>query len=128
MNKNVQDQLNKFAADVGDTLIATGVVDFDGGLEAYVAHDVQGKDYNVQRSASLFAMIVNILNKVLDEVYEKKEFVDEVLVTTKDSYFLVRMIEKEKHYHGITFSATENIDRIRELTDKYRPEFARELG
>lgn len=127
MKEEVQELLENFSSEAGSALIATGIVNLDGGLEAYVAHEIQGKDYNVQRSATIFAMIVNILNKTLDEVYLKQEFVNEILVSAANTYFLVNMVIEEKYFHGITFSSAANIDNIRSLMNKYKPLFAEEL-
>jgi len=127
MKNNLQDILKKFSSEIGETMIATGIVNIDGGLEAYVASDQLGEGYNVQRSASIFAMIVNVLNKTLCEIYEAKEDVDEVLVTTQNSYFIVKMIETEKYFHGATFTFETDINHIRQTMKNYKSLFAEEL-
>lgn len=127
MEKNLQDLLEKFSSEVGEALIATGIVNLNGGLEAYMAHEIQGKDYNVQRTASIFAMIVNILNKTLDEIYLKQEIVDEVLVTTQKTHFLAKILAHDKYYHGITFTSGADVNIVRKLMENYKPLFVERL-
>jgi hypothetical protein len=128
MKENLQELLKKFSSEVGDTLIATGIVNIDGGLEGYAANEVRGKTYNIQRSATIFAMIVNILNNTLNEIYEGKDEVDEVLVTSKKSYFLVRMIEAEKYFQGVTFTIDGDLNHVRQIMQNYKSLIAEQLN
>jgi hypothetical protein len=128
MKKKLEQLLKKFSSEIGPTLIATGIVNIDGGLEAYSASDTLGKGYKLQRSASIFAMIVNILNKTLCEIYEgQEEAVEEMLVTSKKSCFIVTMIESDNYFHGATFTIEGDIDKVREVIKKYKAEFAEVL-
>ena len=125
MKAKLEELLKKFSSEIGSTLIATGIVNIDGGLEAYTASNTLGKGYKLQRSASIFAMIVNILNKTLCEIYEgREEAVEEMLVTSKKSCFIVTMIEPDKYFHGATFTIETEIDKVREVIKKYKNEFA----
>ena len=119
-NSNSGALLAEFADQVGPNLIATGIVTDSGKLECYIVKNQDGKKYDVERSASIFAMIVNIFNVTLAEIYEKKEEVDEVLVTTESNYFLVRIIQPRNLWHGITFKKDTDIHLIRQLMKHYK--------
>lgn len=127
MSEKLKAVLEKFSSEVEDSLIATGIVSIDGKLEAYHAHGDRGRDYNVERPASVFAMIVNILDKTLIEVYEGEEDVDEVLVTTAKSFYIFRAMGKGDFYHGATFTARTDIDQVRKRMQDYEPLFVEAL-
>ena len=127
MDGELKGILKAFSAEVEENLIATGIVSIDGKLGEYEAHTARGRTYNVERSASIFAMIVNILDKTLIEVYEGKEDVGEVLVTTKKSFYIFRAIGKGAYYHGATFISGTDMERVRKVMKKYEPLFAERL-
>ncbi len=127
MSETLKEILKNFSAEVEATLIATGIVSIDGKLEVYDAHSVRGGTYNVERSASIFAMIVNILDKTLIEVYEGKEDVAEVLVTTKKSFYIFRAIGNGAHFQGATFTIDTDVNQVREIMKKYEPLFVEAL-
>jgi len=123
MLENLQKVLENFLEEAGGEAIGTGIVDFDGKTEAYATHGTFDKDYNVQRSASTFAMIVNVLNKTLGGIYMKDDEVDEILVTSKNGLFLLGVIKTEKCFQGVTVTRGGDIEKIRELIKKYKPLF-----
>ena len=127
MSDKLKAVLEKFSSEVEETLIATGIVSIDGKLEAYYAHSSRGGAYNVERSASIFAMVVNLLDKTLVEVYEGKENVAEVLVTTGKSFYIFRAIGQGDYFQGATFTNDADVNRIRELLKKFEPVFLEAL-
>lgn len=127
MRDEVQTVLENFSLEAGALLIATGVVSLDGVLEAYIANAALGSTYNVQRSASTFAMIVNILNAILPDITGKQEDVTEVTVVAEDTCFMVRLGIKERYYHGVTFSVPGEKEQISRLMEHYRPLFTEAL-
>ena len=128
MSEKLDAVLEKFSSDVEETLIATGIVSIDGKLESYDAHSTRGSGYNVERSASIFAMVVNLLDKTLVEVYEGKEQVGEVLVTTGKSFYIFRAIGRGDYYQGATFTTDADINQVREVMQKYEPAFVEALS
>jgi hypothetical protein len=123
-NKDLMTLLTEFSEEMADSLIATGIVSNDGNLEAYVTDGARGGSYNVEFSASIFAMMVNVLNNSLCEIYEDIEDVVELTATTQNSTFLFRMIDKGTYFHGVTFTEHAEADQIRQLMEKYETLFA----
>lgn len=119
----LEETLEKFASEVEDALIATGIVNNDGTLQAYVTHGDRGTNYNVERSASIFAMMVNVLNNTLCDIYNGIENVRELKATTKNSCFLFRLIENGRYFHGVTFTSGGDSKAIRQLMEKYEGDF-----
>ncbi len=115
----LEKELNKFKEEIGDVLIATGIVSIDGApvVEVYGALESQ---FNPQRASTIFAMLINVLNKSLSEIYESKT-VQEILISTETSYFTVSVIGQGDYFHGTVVSDKADIKAIRELTKKYEP-------
>ena len=127
MSENLQKLLEDFLKEAELESVATGIIDFDGKELAYAIHGTFGKDFNSQRAASVFAMVVNFLNKTLVGIYSGSDEVDEILVTSKGGYFILGVIESEKCFQGVAISKKEDIEKIRVLIQKYRPLFAAQL-
>ncbi|MCP4681985.1 MAG: hypothetical protein GY864_06615 [Desulfobacterales bacterium] len=127
MSENLQKLLGDFLKETGLKSVATGIIDFDGKELAYAIHGTFDKDFNSQRAASVFAMVVNFLNKTLVGIYSGSDEVDEILVTSKGGYFILGVIESEKCFQGVAISKNEDIEKIRGLMKKYRPLFADQL-
>jgi len=127
MAENLQKLLEEFLEEAGDKVIGTGIVDSDGKCEAYAIHGTFDKDYNVQRTASTFAMIVNVLNKTLGGIYMKEDEVEEILVTSKSGFFFLEVLESERWFQGVTANKDSDIDKIWQLMKKYKPLFQDQL-
>ena len=127
MSEKLREVLKGFSSEVEANLIATGIVSIDGKLEAYDAHGARGGTYNVERSASIFAMVVNLLDKTLIEVYEGQENVDEIVVTTKKSFYMFRAIGKGDYYQGATFTIETDVNQVRDVMKKYESLFLEAL-
>lgn len=121
--ESLQRALEEFGRELGGCLVATGVVNLDGGLEAYVPAKER---FRPQRASSVFALVVNVLNKSLDEIYQT-DLVKELLVIAENSYFLLRMLGRE-HFHGLVASKEADLERTRRLMQEYEPKLLRALG
>ncbi len=127
MVDKLQSVLKDFLKEADLDSIATGIIDFDGKELAYVIHGTFDQDFNSQRAASVFAMVVNFLNKTIGGIYSKSDEVDEILVTSQGGYFILGVIETEKCFQGVAIRKIDDIDKIRGLIKKYKPLFAEQL-
>jgi hypothetical protein len=118
----LKELLDKFASEASDALIATAIVSNDGTAEVYKIQE--GHDYNVKRSAAILAVIQNVLNNTLCELYDGIENVTEMLATTKKGYFLYREIGNGEYFHGVTFKSESDVASMRQLMEKYAALFA----
>ena len=123
MSENLQELLEEFVKDAGLESIATAIVDFFGKELAYSIHGTFGKDFNPEHAASVFVMVVNFLNKTLGDIHFKDDEVEEILVTSKNGYFFLEVIEAEKCFQGVAVTKKEDINKIRQLVKKYKPQF-----
>jgi predicted regulator of Ras-like GTPase activity (Roadblock/LC7/MglB family) len=127
MSENLQNLLGEFIKETGLDSVASAIVDFDGKELAYIIHGTFDKEFNSQRAASVFAMVVNFLNKTLGGIHFEEDEVKEIAVTSKNGYFLLQVIETENCFLGVAVSKEEDIGKIRKLIKKYEPLFLENL-
>ena len=123
MSENLQNLLGEFVKEAGLNSVASAIVDFDGKELAYIIHGTFDKEFNSQRAASVFAMVVNFLNKTLGGIHFEEDEVEEIVVTSKNGYFLLRVIKTENCFLGVAVAKEEDIGKIRKLLKKYEPLF-----
>ncbi len=107
--------------------VATALVDFDGKELAYLIHGTFDKDFNSQRAASVFSMVVNFLDKTLGGIHFEEDEVEDIVVTSKNGYFLLKVIKAEECFLGVAVAKDEDISKIRNLVEKYGPMFLEQL-
>jgi len=127
MSENLQNLLGEFVKDAGLDSVASAIVDLDGKELAYKIHGTFDKEFNSQRAASVFAMVVNFLNKTLGGIHFEEDEVEEIVVTSKNGYFILRVIETEKCFMGVAVAKEEDVGKIRKLIKKYEPLFLENL-
>lgn len=127
MTENLQNLLEEFVKEAGLDSVASAMVDFDGKELAYVIHGTFDKEFNSQRAASVFAMVVNFLNKTLGGIHFEEDEVEDIVVTSKNGYFILRVIETEKCFMGIAVAKEEDVGSILKLIEKYEPLFLKSL-
>ena len=123
MSENLQKLLENFIKEASLESVATAIVDFDGKELSFAIHGTFDREFNSQRAASVFAMVVNFLNKTLGGIHFAEDEVEEILVTSKHGYFLLEIIKAEKCFQGVAISKEEDINKIRTLIKKYKPLF-----
>ncbi|SPD76118.1 hypothetical protein PITCH_A840004 [uncultured Desulfobacterium sp.] len=123
MSEKLQNLLEDFIKEAKLESVAAGIVDFDGKELAYAIHGTFDREFNSQRAASVFAMVVNFMNKTLGGIHFEEDEVEEVLVTSRHGYFLLEVIKTEKCFQGVAISKEEDFNRIRDLMKKYKPMF-----
>ena len=123
MTDNFQDTLEEFVKEAGLDSIVSAIVDFDGKELAYVAQGTFDKKFNRQRAASVFTMVVNLLNQTLSEIHFEEDEVEEIVVTSKKGYFILRVIETEKRFMGVAVVKEEDVEKILQLINRYEPLF-----
>lgn len=127
MSDNLQNLLGEFVKEAGLDSVASAIVDLDGKELAYIIHGTFDKEFNSQRAASVFAMVVNFLNKTLGGIHFEEDEVEEIVVTSKNGYFVLRVIETEKCFMGVAVAKEEDVGKIRKLIKKYEPLFVENL-
>ena len=127
MTENLQNLLEQFVKEAGLDSVASAMVDFDGKELAYVIHGTFDKEFNSQRAASVFAMVVNFLNKTLGGIHFEEDEVEDIVVTSKNGYFILRVIETEKCFMGVAVAKEEDVGSILKLIEKYEPLFLKSL-
>jgi len=127
MSENLQNLLGEFVKEAGLDSVASAIVDLDGKELAYKIHGTFDKEFNSQRAASVFAMVVNFLNKTLGGIHFEEDEVEEIVVTSKNGYFILRVIETEKCFMGVAVAKEEDVGKIRKLIKKYEPLFLENL-
>ena len=127
MSESLQNLLGEFVKEAGLDSVASAIVDFDGKELAYIIHGTFDKEFNSQRAASVFAMVVNFLNKTLGGIHFEEDEVEEIVVTSKNGYFVLRVIETEKCFMGVAVAKEEDVGKIRKLIKKYEPLFLESL-
>ena len=127
MTDNLQNLLGEFVKEAGLDSIASAIVDFDGKELAYIIHGTFDKEFNSQRAASLFAMVVNFLNKTLGGIHFEDDEVEEIVITSKNGYFVLRVIETEKCFMGVAVEKEEDVNKILQLINRYEPRFLESL-
>jgi predicted regulator of Ras-like GTPase activity (Roadblock/LC7/MglB family) len=127
MSENLQNVLGEFVKEAGLDSVASAIVDLDGKEKAYKIHGTFDKEFNSQRAASVFAMVVNFLNKTLGGIHFEEDEVKEIVVTSKNGYFILQVIETEKCFLGVAVAKEEDIGKIRKLIKKYEPLFVESL-
>lgn len=127
MSDNLQNLLGEFVKEAGLDSVASAIVDLDGKELAYIIHGTFDKEFNSQRAASVFAMVVNFLNKTLGGIHFEEDEVEEIVVTSKNGYFVLRVIETEKCFMGVAVAKEEDVGKIRKLIKKYEPLFVESL-
>lgn len=127
MTDNFQDTLGKFVKEAGLDSIASAIVDFDGKELAYVAQGTFDKKFNRQSAASVFTMVVNLLNQTLSEIHFEEDEVEEIVVTSKKGYFILRVIETKKRFMGVAVVKEEDVEKILQLINRYEPLFLENL-
>ena len=127
MSDDLQRLLGDFVKESKLESVAIALVDFDGTELAYIIHGTFDKDFKSQRAASVFAMVVNFLNKTLGGIHFAEDEVDDILVTSKNGYFLLQVIETEKCFLGVAITKDEDVPTIRKLVTKYQPLFLENL-
>ena len=127
MSENLQDLLEDFIKEANLESVATAIVDLDGKELAFAIHGTFNSEFNSQRAASLFAMVVNFLNKTLGGIHFAEDEVEEIMVTSNHGYFLLEIIKHEKCFQGVAISKEEDITKIRTLIKKYKPLFLAHL-
>ena len=127
MSENLQNLLGEFVKEAGLDSVASAIVDLDGKELAYKIHGTFDKEFNSQRAASVFAMVVNFLNKTLGGIHFEEDEVEEIVVTSKNGYFILRVIETEKCFMGVAVAKEEDVGKIRKLIKKYEPLFVESL-
>ncbi len=123
MSQNLQKIIDEFINDTGLESLATAIVDFDGKELAYGIHGTFDKEFNSWHAASVFAMVVNFLDKTLGGIHFEEDEVEEILVTSKNGYFLLQVLKHEECFLGVAVSKEEDIKNMSELIAKYRPRF-----
>ena len=127
MSDNLQNLLGEFVKEAGFDSVACAIVDFDGKQLAYIIHGTFDKEFNSQRAASVFTMVVNFLNQTLGGIHFEEDEVEEIVVTSKNGYFILRVIETEKCFMGVAVAKEEDVGKIRKLIKKYEPLFLENL-
>ena len=127
MSENLQNLLGEFVKEAGLDSVASAIVDLDGKELAYIIHGTFDKEFNSQRAASVFAMVVNFLNKTLGGIHFEEDEVEEIVVTSKNGYFILRVIETEKCFMGVAVAKEQDVGKIRKLIKKYEPLFLENL-
>ena len=127
MSENLQNLLGEFVKEAGLDSVASAIVDLDGKELAYIIHGTFDKEFNSQRAASVFAMVVNFLNKTLGGIHFEEDEVEEIVVTSKNGYFILRVIETEKCFMGVAVAKEQDVGKIRKLIKKYEPLFLKNL-
>lgn len=127
MSENLQKLLGDFVKEADLESVATALVDFDGKELAYLIHGTFDKDFNSQRAASVFAMVVNFLDKTLGGIHFEEDEVEDIVVTSKNGYFLLKVIKAEKCFLGVAVSKDKDISKIHDLVEKYGPMFSEQL-
>ncbi|MBW1829309.1 MAG: hypothetical protein JRI74_07800 [Deltaproteobacteria bacterium] len=127
MSENLQNLLGEFVKEAGLDSVASAIVDLDGKELAYKIHGTFDKEFNSQRAASVFAMVVNFLNKTLGGIHFEEDEVEEIVVTSKNGYYILRVIETEKCFMGVAVAKEEDVGKIRKLIKKYEPLFLENL-
>ena len=127
MSENLQNLLGEFVKEAGLDSVASAIVDLDGKELAYIIHGTFDKEFNSQRAASVFAMVVNFLNKTLGGIHFEEDEVEGIVITSKNGYFVLRVIETEKCFMGVAVAKEEDVGKIRKLIKKYEPLFLENL-
>jgi predicted regulator of Ras-like GTPase activity (Roadblock/LC7/MglB family) len=127
MTENFQNLLGEFVKEAKLDSVASAIVDFDGKELAYVIHGTFDKEFNSQRAASVFAMVVNFLNKTLGGIHFEEDEVEDIVITSKNGYFILRVIETEKCFMGVAVGKEEDVGSILKLIEKYEPLFLKNL-
>ena len=123
MTDTFQDTLGEFVKEAGLDSIASAIVNFDGKELAYVAQGTFDKKFNRQSAASVFTMVVNLLNQTLSEIHFEGDEVEEIVVTSKKGYFILRVIKTEKRFMGVAVVKEEDVENILQLINRYEPLF-----
>jgi predicted regulator of Ras-like GTPase activity (Roadblock/LC7/MglB family) len=127
MSDNLQSLPEDFIKEAKLESVATAIVDLDGKELAYAIHGTFDSEFNSQRAASLFSMVVNFLNKTLGGIHFAEDEVEEIMVTSNHGHFLLEIIKHEKCFLGVAISKEEDSNRIRTLIKKYKPLFLAQL-
>lgn len=127
MTNNFQDTLGEFVKEAGLDSIVSGIVNFDGKELAYLAQGTFDKKFNRQSAASVFTLVVNLLNQTLGEIHFKEDQVEEIVVTSKKGYFILRVIEPGKCFMGVAVVKEEDVEKILQLINRYQPLFLENL-
>ena len=127
MSENLKKLLGDFVKEADLESVAMALVDFDGKELAYLIHGTFDEDFNSQRAASVFAMVVNFLNKTLGGIHFAEDEVEDIVVTSKNGYFFLKVIRTEKCFLGVAVAKDEDISEIRNLIEKYGPMFSEQL-
>ena len=96
MSENLQNLLGEFVKEAGLDSVASAIVDLDGKELAYIIHGTFDKEFNSQRAASVFAMVVNFLNKTLGGIHFEEDEVEEIVV------FNELIAETKKEFRNFT--------------------------
>ncbi len=127
MSENLKKLLGEFVKEADLESVAIALVDFDGKELAYLIHGTFDKDFNSQRAASVFAMVVNFLDKTLGGIHFEEDEVEDIVVTSKNGYFLLKVIKPEVCFLGVAVAKDEDVSKIRNLIDKYGPKMLEQL-
>ena len=121
MSENLKKLLGDFVKEADLKSVAIALVDFDGKELTPLILSSFDEDFNSQRAASVFAMVVNFLDKTLGGIHFEEDEVEDIVVTSKNGYFFLKVIKSEECFLGVAVGKDEDISKIRNLIEKYRP-------
>ncbi len=113
----LQDLITKFRADIPQ-FVSTDVVDIDAGMS--IGGGSIDPNFDASVASASYAEVVKANAQALDLLGLGASSTEDILITTRDVYLLIRMLGK-KHYHGLAITKQGTLGYARAIMKKYEP-------
>jgi predicted regulator of Ras-like GTPase activity (Roadblock/LC7/MglB family) len=123
----LDDLVAKFRADIPH-FVSTDIVQIESGLS--VAGGSIDPNFDSSLASACYSEVVKSNAQALDLLGLGANSSEDILVSTRDAYLLLRMVGRE-HYHGLAITKHGALGYARSVMKKYEPQFLdaiRELG
>jgi predicted regulator of Ras-like GTPase activity (Roadblock/LC7/MglB family) len=116
--KKIEDILARFMEEVPQ-FIATDCVNIDSGLSVGGSTSIDPK-FDASLASACYSEVVKSNGRALDLLGIGAHTVEDILITTRDAYILLRVIGKE-HYVSLVITRRGTLGLARAILKKHEP-------
>lgn len=127
MARKLMEIVNQFRNDVPQ-FVSTDIVHIESGL-SWGGGSID-PNFDASVASASYAELVKSNARALDLLGAGAASTEDILITTKDLYILIRMVGRD-HYHGLAITRQGTLGYARAIMKKYEPqilEAVREIG